>query len=196
MADPEWVQGLGVLLNPPHPAPWVQIISFSWGIQRNVGQIYQIETLFTNLNPLSKKSWIRSWIAYKGWNTCLVFNPYKPSVPFYGHRQTVQTQIRRHRTRRLIRVFTVSKESKNEKVHHTPLKFGNGLVQLIRMDRSTIGKCGLTNSWLMTLLVLCSLIARQASDSVTPRPLSKYFTGGPGPDVFGQALHGLTRRSL
>ena len=37
----------------------------------------------------------------------LHFNPYKPSVPLLGHRQTVQTQIRRHRTRRLIKVFTV-----------------------------------------------------------------------------------------
>ena len=35
------------------------------------------------------------------------FNPYKPSIPFVGHRQTVQTQIRRCRTWRLIRVFTV-----------------------------------------------------------------------------------------
>ena len=35
------------------------------------------------------------------------FNPYKPSVPFWGHRQTVQTEIRRRGTRRLIRVFTV-----------------------------------------------------------------------------------------
>ena len=34
-------------------------------------------------------------------------NPYEPSVPFLGHRQTVQTQIRRRGTRRLIRVFTV-----------------------------------------------------------------------------------------
>ena len=34
-------------------------------------------------------------------------NPYKPSVPFLGHRQTVHTQIRRRRTRHLIRVFTV-----------------------------------------------------------------------------------------
>ena len=34
-------------------------------------------------------------------------NPYKPSVPFLGHRQTVQTKIRCHRTQRLIRVFTV-----------------------------------------------------------------------------------------
>ena len=37
----------------------------------------------------------------------LLFNPYKPSVPFLGHGQTVQTQIRRRRTQRLIRVFTV-----------------------------------------------------------------------------------------
>ena len=34
-------------------------------------------------------------------------NPYKHSVPFFGYRQTVQTQIRRRRTRRLIRVVTV-----------------------------------------------------------------------------------------
>ena len=25
-------------------------------------------------------------------------NPYKPGIPFLGHRQTLQTQIRRHRT--------------------------------------------------------------------------------------------------
>ena len=35
------------------------------------------------------------------------FNPHKPSVPFLGHRQTVQTQTRRHRMWRLIRVFTI-----------------------------------------------------------------------------------------
>ena len=33
-------------------------------------------------------------------------NPYKPSVIFVGHRQTVQNQIRRHRTWRLIRFCT------------------------------------------------------------------------------------------
>ena len=33
-------------------------------------------------------------------------NPYKPSVFFVGHRQTVQTQIRRCKTRHLIRVST------------------------------------------------------------------------------------------
>ena len=37
----------------------------------------------------------------------LTYN-YKSSVLFVGHRQTVQTQIRRHRTRRLIRVSIVS----------------------------------------------------------------------------------------
>ena len=34
-------------------------------------------------------------------------NPFKPSVLFMWHWQTVLTQIRRHRTRRLIRVSTV-----------------------------------------------------------------------------------------
>ena len=34
-------------------------------------------------------------------------NPYKPGVHFVGHRQKVQTQIRRRRTRRLIRIFTI-----------------------------------------------------------------------------------------
>ena len=45
---------------------------------------------------------------------CLVIssaiNPYKPSVPLLGHRQTVHTQIRRRRMQRLIRVFTVCKQ--------------------------------------------------------------------------------------
>ena len=36
-----------------------------------------------------------------------IISPFKPSVPLKGHLQTVQTQIRRHRTRRLIGVYTV-----------------------------------------------------------------------------------------
>ena len=62
----------------------------------------------------------------------MIINPYKPSVPFLGHWQTVQIQIRRRRTRRLIRVFTVclqdfySKYNKNEKVHQTPLQLEMG----------------------------------------------------------------------
>ena len=38
---------------------------------------------------------------------CCVLNPYKPSVLFVGHRQTVQTQSSRRRTRRLIMVSNV-----------------------------------------------------------------------------------------
>ena len=34
-------------------------------------------------------------------------NPFKPSVLFVGHRQTVETQTRRRRTQCLIRVSTV-----------------------------------------------------------------------------------------
>ena len=37
----------------------------------------------------------------------IILNPYKPSVPFLAHRQTVQTQIRRRKMQRLIRVLTV-----------------------------------------------------------------------------------------
>ena len=36
-----------------------------------------------------------------------VLNSNKPCVLFVGHRQTVKIQIRRRKTRRLIRVFTV-----------------------------------------------------------------------------------------
>ena len=45
------------------------------------------------------------------------FNPYKPGVPFLGHRQTVQTQIRRRRTGSILfahRNF-YQKYDKNEK---------------------------------------------------------------------------------
>ena len=38
---------------------------------------------------------------------CFCFNPYKPSVYFVGHRQTVQTQSKRRKLWRLIRVSTV-----------------------------------------------------------------------------------------
>ena len=56
-----------------------------------------------------------------------MFNPFKPSVIFVGHKQTAQTQIRRHRLWRLIRVSTVClhnallKSVKSEKYHPTPL---------------------------------------------------------------------------
>ena len=68
-------------------------------------------------------------------------NTYKPSVLFVGHRQPVQTQIRRRRTRRLIRVSTVClqnislKENNEKKLPDTPI-IGNGLVQWIRVGKS------------------------------------------------------------
>ena len=70
-------------------------------------------------------------------------NPYKPSVSFFGQRQTVQTQIRRPRARRLIRVFTVCWQEFLSKIEQkwksTPdtLKIRNGLIQLIRMEKPT-----------------------------------------------------------
>ena len=39
-----------------------------------------------------------------------MFNPYKPSVLFVDHRQTVQDKIKRRKTLRLIRFFTVCKQ--------------------------------------------------------------------------------------
>ena len=40
-------------------------------------------------------------------STVIRLNPYKPSVPFVEHGQTVQTKIRCRRMQRLIRVSTV-----------------------------------------------------------------------------------------
>ena len=62
-------------------------------------------------------------IHYQSRNICLggLSHLTKPGIPFLGHRQTLQTQIRRHRTRRLTRIYTVcsqeflSKYDKNEK---------------------------------------------------------------------------------
>ena len=48
------------------------------------------------------------------------FNPYKSSVLFVGHRQTAQNQIRRHKTRCLIRILYVC-------LHNVLLKFKENL---------------------------------------------------------------------
>ena len=40
-------------------------------------------------------------------------NPYRPCIPFVGHIQTVQTQIRRRKMRRLISVSTVCLQSQS-----------------------------------------------------------------------------------
>ena len=55
-------------------------------------------------------------------------NPYKPNLLFVGHRQIVQTQIRRRSTRHLIRVSGVYLQNvilrfkQKHKYHPTPLK--------------------------------------------------------------------------
>ena len=79
-----------------------------------------------------------SWIFY---DSIFKFNPYKHSVPFLGHRQTVQTHIRRHRARgvwsgsSLVANRNIYLKSKMKKYTSTP-KFRNGLVHLIRMGKS------------------------------------------------------------
>ena len=67
--------------------------------------------------------------------TDLKFNPYKLRILFVGHRQTVQSQTRRRKTRRLIRLSTIwlqtfllKFEKKNEKYQPTTIK--------TEMDRS------------------------------------------------------------
>ena len=63
-------------------------------------------------------------------------NPYKTSVLFVGHMQTMQTQTRRHRTRRLISLHCCLTDFDfDEKYHPNPLN-GNGLIQLI-----SVGNC-------------------------------------------------------
>ena len=60
-----------------------------------------------------------------------MFNPYKPSTLFVGHRQTVHTQHRCCRTQHLIRVST-------EKYHQTTPLNGNGVVKLMRKRIKTL----------------------------------------------------------
>ena len=71
------------------------------------------------------------------------FNPNKTYVPFVGHWQTVQIQIRCHIMRHLIRAFTVSlqdfqlqTEQKRKKKKYTPDTpyMTNGFTECIRME--------------------------------------------------------------
>ena len=52
-----------------------------------------------------------SWHRYQAWLT-----HYKPGILFVGHRQTVLTQIRRRKLRRLIRVSTDCLQKRLSKV--------------------------------------------------------------------------------
>ena len=70
----------------------------------------------------------------------MVVNPKRPNVLLVGHRQTVHTQIRRHKKRRLIRVSTVCLHNallrfEYKKENFNPLN-ENGLVQLIGVGNS------------------------------------------------------------
>ena len=75
-------------------------------------------------------------------------NPFWTRYPFLVIRQTVQTQFRRCRTRRLIRVNIVClqeflcKSNKNKKNPPQIPKTRNGLIQIIRMDMSAGQKSG------------------------------------------------------
>ena len=85
--------------------------------------------LLVNLGTISKFTYVSKYnrLPY-------LINPYKPSVPFLGSMQTVQTQIR---------VFTVCLQEFlfkiEQKWKNTPdtSEIENGLVQLTRVDGST-----------------------------------------------------------
>ena len=74
-------------------------------------------------NPENFHSWILNVI------------PFKPSVLFVGHRQTVQTQIRHQRTRRLIRVSTICLQ---KFLLEFPIKTKNTILQ--RLIRNWTGR--------------------------------------------------------
>ena len=73
------------------------------------GGLLEPELRGDNLSP-GAVSWNHMWKfkqnSYRNMKNNVI-NPCKPSAPFLGHRQTVQAQIRRHRTWRLISAFTV-----------------------------------------------------------------------------------------
>ena len=102
----------------------------------------------------------------------ITVNPYKPSVPFLGHRQTVQTQIRCRRTRHLIRVYTVclqeillKMKSKYKKMHQTPLNS--------EMDSSswygwTVPLVMYGLKWQLTVIIFWSFQGKTKDGSQTP----------------------------
>ena len=91
-----------------------------------------------------KVSWILVFhrISKIGINYSIYINPYKPSIIFIGHRQTVWTKIRHFMMWCLIRIFTVClqnfllKFGKGQKIPPNTPKIGNGLTLLIRIGKS------------------------------------------------------------
>ena len=63
--------------------------------------------LWADSSELSLQAYAKKIKAQISFLASHVFNPYKPIVIFVGQMQTVQTQTRRRRPRRLIRVSTV-----------------------------------------------------------------------------------------
>ena len=82
--------------------------------------------------------------------------------------QTVQTQIRRHNLRHLIRVYTVclqefyAKCGKSEHIYPKTLKVQNGFIQMIRVDKST-GLCSEVSDFFKTATVFPPHLLKEAS---------------------------------
>ena len=68
--------------------------------------------------------------------------PFLVQILIFGHMQTVQTQVRRRRTRRLIRVCTVCLQAFLSKNSISKPHSYNGVIQMISTDEA-IGLKGL-----------------------------------------------------
>ena len=103
----KWVHSQGMFLwrnrgkgsgkIPPSPT---RVFSLTDQHEKYLGSLQQRHS--DNKQMVSCSNTISS-ISYQSYD----LNSHKLSTPFLGHRQTMQTQIRHHRMRRLIRVYTV-----------------------------------------------------------------------------------------
>ena len=114
----------------------VLIITVSVPHMTNAIPIHMVKTaLYPIIIQFDEETVQLMWVTY----TTKVFNPYKTSVLFVGHRQIAQAMIRRHRLQCLIRFFTVclqdvllkfEYEWKTTSNNHVD---ENGLVHLIKV---------------------------------------------------------------
>ena len=76
---------------------------------------FHCEWIMTRVNAYKNMIYILEFLKVKFSNLNFkdVLIPFKPSVPYMGHSQKGQTQMRRHVMWRLIRVFTVCLKENN-----------------------------------------------------------------------------------
>ena len=135
---------------------FVYAIYLSWRYFRGrmkgrVRQSFVNDSYIINLVVKTVSLFDRLAIGHAALRKLHVLYPFKPSVFFVGHMQTVQAQTRRRTTRRLIRASTVCLQyvllDYKEKLKTPPNnpQNGNGLFQLI-IVKSPFGLNGLIKS--------------------------------------------------